>query len=105
MDMAIVYWTELTSKLSILPPGATASQTQTLLAENALRFHEIKSSMSLLNQLCDLFDLIGEPEKQIKTLKIIAELYSKVLANEPDAKYSLVVTQVNLFLFIADIFS
>ena len=100
LDKAFVYWAELEQKLSLIPEKLSAAQSTALISENASRFANISSTIALLNQLSDLFDLLQDYERQLKALKRLAEFQSKALPQDLDNKYAYIVTQVLFYQFL-----
>jgi hypothetical protein len=71
--------------------GPTTAATMT---KNRSKFRNIELTIDLLDEVCDLLDLLQDHERQIHLLKIMLDLYDYV----PDPnQYDIVKVQVGYF--------
>lgn len=85
INKALSFWEQLFLHLDI-PHSAV------LIDRNLAHFHAPHDTLALLEQLGDLFDLLGELDKQLTALKLIAALHERVLVREKSSQQALIVT-------------
>eukprot|EP01124_Arcella_intermedia_P028846 TRINITY_DN5965_c0_g1_i7.p1 TRINITY_DN5965_c0_g1~~TRINITY_DN5965_c0_g1_i7.p1 ORF type:complete len:1147 (-),score=313.76 TRINITY_DN5965_c0_g1_i7:4799-8239(-) len=83
-NKSIVYWQQLFTKITSPSPDK-----QCFIYNN-------NDTLFLIEQLADLFELLHENELSISVLKLEIEMYEKILKNEEDSVYKLLILHARI---------